>query len=140
MEFQPPGGEYFRNLLKENQNWLKKNLLCSNGTAQLLFEQTDNAHYTLSGFADSEDKSCSIIGCQWRKLIDGNLQGLRLIRNSRYAKNALQIKEVLESKKSLCQKMVQFLGKRTTSEEQEINFISHIVVNLFLLFQISAKR
>ena len=121
MEFQPPGGEYFRNLLKENQNWLKKNLLCSNGTAQLLFEQTDNAHYTLSGFADSEDKSCSIIGCQWRKLIDGNLQGLRLIRNSRYAKNALQIKEVLESKKFLCQKMVQFLGKRTTSEEQEIN-------------------
>ena len=77
---------------------------------------------------------------QWRKLIAGNLQGLRLIRNSRYAKNALQIKEVLESKKFLCQKMVQFLGKRTTSEEQEINFISHIVVNLFLLFQISAKR
>ena len=111
----------FQKPIEGKSELVEKNLLCSNGTAQLLFEQTDNAHYTLSGFADSEDKSCSIIGCQWRKLIDGNLQGLRLIRNSRYAKNALQIKEVLESKKSLCQKMVQFLGKRTTSEEQEIN-------------------
>ena len=58
-------------------------------------QQTDNVHYTPAGFVDSEDKSCAIIEGQWRKLIESNLQSVRPIRNCRYAKNALQIREVL---------------------------------------------
>ena len=58
-------------------------------------QQADNAHYTPAGFVDSEDKSGAIIEGQWRKLIDSNFQNVGPIRNSRYAKNALQIREVL---------------------------------------------
>ena len=57
-------------------------------------QQADNAHYTPLGFVDSEDKSGAIIEGQWRKLIDSNFQNVGPIRNSRYAKNALQIREV----------------------------------------------
>ena len=52
-------------------------------------QQTDNVHCTTPGYLDSEDKSGAIIEGQWRKLIDINLQSVRLIGNSRYAKNAL---------------------------------------------------
>ena len=58
-------------------------------------QQTDHVRYTTAGFVDSEDKSGAIIEGQWRKLIDSNLQSVRPIRNSRYTKNALQIREVL---------------------------------------------
>ena len=58
-------------------------------------QQTHNVHYTPAGFVDSEDKSAAIIKGQWRKLIDSNLQSVRPIRNSRYAKNALQFREAL---------------------------------------------
>ena len=58
-------------------------------------QQTDNAYYTPAGFVDSEDKSGAVIEGQWTKLIDSNLQSARPIRNSRYAKNALQIRKVL---------------------------------------------
>ena len=59
------------------------------------FQQIDNTHYTPAGFVDSEDKSGAVIEGEWRKLIDSNLQSARPIRNSHYAKNALQIREVL---------------------------------------------
>ena len=58
-------------------------------------QQTHNVHYTPVGFVDSEDKSAAIIKGQWRKLIDSNLQSVRPIRNSSYAKNALQFREAL---------------------------------------------
>ena len=58
-------------------------------------QQIDNAYYTLTGFFDSEYKSGAIIEGQWRKLIDSNIQSVRLIRTSRYAKNELQIREAL---------------------------------------------
>ena len=79
-----------RNLLKENQ----KTLLAATALQNYL-QQTDNVHCTTPGYVDSEDKSGAIIEGRWRKLIDINPQNVRLIRNSRYAKNALQIKEVL---------------------------------------------
>ena len=57
--------------------------------------QTDNVHYTSAGYVDSKDKSGATIEGQWRKLIDSNIQSVRSIRNSRCAKNALQIRGVL---------------------------------------------
>ena len=58
-------------------------------------KQTDNVHYTPPGFVNSEDKSDAFMESQLRKLIDSNIQSVRPIRNSRYAKNVLQIREVL---------------------------------------------
>ena len=52
-------------------------------------------HYTPPGFVNSEDKSDAFMESQLRKLIDSNIQSVRPIRNSRYAKNVLQIREVL---------------------------------------------
>ena len=52
-------------------------------------------HCTPPGFVNSEDKSGALMESQLRKLIDTNIQSVRPIRNSRYAKNVLQIREVL---------------------------------------------
>ena len=58
-------------------------------------QQIDNTHCTPAGFVESDDKKGAVIEGQWRKLIDGNLQSAKPIRNSRCAKNTLQIREVL---------------------------------------------
>ena len=57
--------------------------------------QTDNVHYTLVGFIDSEGSPGEIIAGQWRKNITNNLQQICPVRNSRYEGSALEVPETL---------------------------------------------
>ena len=84
----------FQKPIEGKPEFVEKNVLAI--TALYSYLQTDKPHYTPAGFVDSEDKSGAILEGQWRELIDSsNIQSVRLIRNFRYAKNALQIREVL---------------------------------------------
>ena len=77
--------------IKEKPKLVEKIVLAATALHNYL-RYTDNAHYTPAGFVDSKDKSGAVIVGQWRKLIDSNLQSLRPIRKSCYAKNILQIR------------------------------------------------
>ena len=108
----------FQKPMEEKPELIEKNVLAAMGLHNYL-KQTNDAHYTPAGFADSEDKSAAIIEAQWRRLIDSNLQSVRPIRNSRYAKNTLYLEKSYQI--SLFKKIVRFLGNVTESEEQGIN-------------------
>ena len=104
-------------------------------------QQTDSAHYTPAGFAHSEVKSGAVVEGQWRKLIDSNLHSVRPVRNCRYAKNALRIREVLADFYVSENGSVswQWDHIRRTGYELVTTNIDLCVV-MFLLFQISVQR
>eukprot|EP00794_Sanderia_malayensis_P007639 gene7639-8480_t len=60
--------------------------------------QTDNAVYCPTGFFDSENGSGEIKPGEWRKIVEGGsgLQTISRVRGSRYANDAIDIREALK--------------------------------------------
>ena len=59
---------------------------------------TDNATYTPKGFIDSEDSTGNVTVGKWRKNADANgLVNLPNVRDSRYSKDALSMRDALKA-------------------------------------------